>query len=400
MNFGKREFMAGLICAAIATTPLINTEQIFASAKNQQLQTELSFASKLGLFSHTGFSHKSLGSSISGNDFYQSLSKILHDTSILKTTSRGEMVQAGVMPTSVQKGSISRKHATEAVLRVIMLAWNNEALPLPDSEYQSVLFRDWSPDAKYRQALDYAFSNGVVQGNPDGTFRPDAPIRLQEALSLFKRLHELTGEHGSKRRMGLFSDVPQDHFMTRPLLNLRKAGAFDLTNLGKKLNGTGKILVSDLSLLLQGILRKLDSPGHIAQLKRLQKSIGSSSAVSRSDLARMAEILVLAIPHDSADTKILYSDVKPDSYLAKALDRLAKAGIRMGYSNNRFAPGEKISRFEALGVINSIINGLAITSQPEPKVQEAQEEEEDEVERLKRILINRRARVRRILNRS
>lgn len=397
MKFGKKEFMAGLICAAIATTPLIPTEQIMASVKNQNFQAELSFASKLGLFSHTGSSHRYLGKAVSANDFFQSLSKVLHDTGVLKTTSRSEMVQMGIMPSSLQQGSITRKAATEAVLRAIMLGWNNESLPYPDSDFQAVLFRDWNPDEKYRKALDYAFSNEIIQGNPDGTFRPEANISGHEALSLLKRLHALAGEHSSARRMGLFADVPQDHFMTRPLLNLRNAGAFDLTDLGKKLNGTGKILISDLGLLLQGILRKMDCPGHIAQLKRLQKSLGHSSTASRTDLARMLEILVLASPHEASETKILYSDVKADSYLARTLERLAKAGIRMGYSNNRFAGQERVSRYEALGLINSVLNELTDSS-ADHQIKET--EKEDEVERLKRILINRRERVRRILNRN
>ncbi len=401
---GKKAFIAGFLAAALVGAVAFDPLSIQASARTA-LSPEIAFSRQLGLFDQQEFSNRALNGNISEAAFQKSLGRVLAETGLLNSYDRNELIFNGIIDSGKPERTITRQAACETILRGIMFGWIKSSLPRPDEFSSDARFKDWQPDQKYGPALDYALKTGVVQGSPDGAFRPKDRLKLKEALWLLKRLHDLIVANGNVQKFALFSDVPQDHYMTRPLQNLRSAGAFDLTNLGRRLNGTGNINSRDLGLVIQGILVRHSKTEYRSKVDQIMNQYGLSRNANRNLLARMTAVLASAMPHSESNRHILYSDVRTGTVVAEALEVLSRAGIRLGYNNNLFAGHESVSRFEALGVINRIINELepltTPISSPEPTIltttpKATSSDMEDFINRLR----SKRERVRRILNRE
>lgn len=395
MLIGKKEFVAGLLFAAITVSTVSEVASLQAAGQ-KNMSPEIRFSQQIGLFDSTQLSGKVLSRNISRQAFQRGLNGVMVETGLLNKFDLGELSKLGITNGEATSGPVTRKEACETILRAIMHGWNQDLLPRPSVE-ASLGFRDWKAEEKYRESLTFAITSGIFQGSTDGFFRPDDHLKVREALLVLKRFFDLAATNRIPTRIALFEDVNQDHYMTGPLLNLRKAGAFDLTNLGRKLNGTGPISVKDLSMMIQGILGRLDRAAHVSQIKQLEHGHGKKIHASRNLLACMSAVLTDAMPHSESNQHILYSDVKEGGAVDHSLKTLSKAGIRMGYNNNRFKGSEKVTRFEALGLINRIITEL----EPEQiRISDGKAATRDDIESLKNLLIERRARIRKILNRE
>jgi|GEM_PF-982446 hypothetical protein len=406
MLSGKKSFLAGFLAAAVAGTVAFDPLIIQASAKTA-LSPEIAFSRQLGLFDQYEFSNRALNDNISETAFQNSLARVLAETGLTNSYDHNELLINGIIGSERPERTITRQTACESVLRSIMYGWARNSLPHPEEVRTDARFKDWQVDSKYGPALDYALKTGVIQGSPDGAFRPKDRLKLKEALWLLKRLHDLIIANGNIQRFALFSDVPQEHYMTKPLQNLRSAGAFDLTNLGRKLNGTGNISSRDLGLVIQGILCRNEKAEYRNKIDQIMKQFGLSRNADRSQLARMTAVLASSMPHSESNQLILYSDVKAGSKVAEALETLARAGIRLGYNNNLFAGHEPVSRFEALGVINRIISELeppatptATTEKPTIESSAPSSATSSDIEAFIKRLRSKRERVRRIINRE
>lgn len=395
MQFGRKEFFAGLLFAALSTAAISDITSLQAS--NNSLNPEITFSRQLGLFENSFLTRKALNNNVSENDFQAALSRILYETGISRSFSKNELTAAGIIYNKKPGSVISRKAAGEMLLRSVMFAWLKGSLPQPDLQNEKSEFKDWQPEEKYRPAMAYALKTGLFQGTDGDLFKPAIPLKTREAIVLLKRLHDLFKAYTPSSAMGLFKDVVQEPYMTQPLINLRKAGAFDLTDLNRKLDATGHILVSDLALMFEGMLQRLGNSAYIARIRQIKHQTGHKSA-SRSNLALMTAILVEAIPHSESDNQVLYSDVKHGSPEEHALNILARAGLRMGYSNNTFSGNETVTRFEAFGLLNRVITEL----EPVTSLQQTVEKtaRTDDVEAFKQKLMARKARIKRILNRE
>lgn len=396
---GKREFLAGFMVAALAGSVAFQPSAIKASAYSTS-SPEIVFSRQIGLFDQYEFSRSELNRNISEVAFQNSLGKVLADTGFIAGFDRDELVRNGIISCWQPKAVITRQAACETILRTILHGWNTDRLPKPQDLTSGRHFRDWRPEAKYGQALDYAMLTGVVLGGANGRFRPNDNLKLKEAMWFFKRLHDLISKDGILNKFALFTDVPQDHFMTLPLQNLNNAGAFDQTNLGRRLNGTGNIKLQDLGLIIKGILFRLDQSGHYQQIDEIIGRYGQAHPTSRAQLAQVLAVLANAMPHFQSDQKHLYSDVKADSEVAGSLQILAKAGIRLGYKNNLFAGNERVTRYEALGVINDLIDKIDMTAAKNAQSNQSLSATDTDIESLISRLRSKRDRVRRILNRE
>ncbi|MDD3146349.1 MAG: S-layer homology domain-containing protein [Candidatus Riflebacteria bacterium] len=394
MLIGKKEFITGLILATITWS--VNTDIAPLQAAGQKrLSAEIAFSQQIGLFDATQLNKRMLDSNITEHGFIRGLSGVLVESGLISSFDQRELINSGIIKAGTRGKSISREAACETLLRAVMHGWHNELLPHPAME-TSLGFRDWHPEDKYKESLTFAITSGLVQGSSQGFFMPDSKLKVKEALILLKRFFDLATTSKLPTRIGLFEDVMQDHYMTGPLVNLRKAGAFDLTNLGRRLNGTGSISGEDLSKIVQGILGRLDKPAAIARVKQLEQHYRHKDS-SRNLLACMGAILTQSMPHSETNNHILYSDVKENSVVDRSLKILAKAGIRMGYNNNLFKGNERVSRFEALGLINRIITEL---EPAQIKISHGKTATREDAESLKNLLIERKARIRRILSRE
>ncbi len=61
--------------------------------------------------------------------------------------------------------------------------------------YESSGFSDVPADTWYTAAVNWASALGIVNGYRDGSFRPDAPVTREEAITVFARYYKLNAEY-------------------------------------------------------------------------------------------------------------------------------------------------------------------------------------------------------------
>ena len=69
------------------------------------------------------------------------------------------------------------------------------------------MFSDVADSSWYAQAVNYLASLEIINGYPDGTFRPDAPMTRAEFATIASRFVELESTDSN-----IFSDVPSGHW--------------------------------------------------------------------------------------------------------------------------------------------------------------------------------------------
>jgi N-acetylmuramoyl-L-alanine amidase len=90
-----------------------------------------------------------------------------------------------------------------------------------------VFFTDLSEDHWAYEILVKAAKSGYVQGYPDGTIRPEAPITRAEVSALFDRVWNVETEQGPSVPAAdswPFADVPPDSWYAVSVLRLKSAG--------------------------------------------------------------------------------------------------------------------------------------------------------------------------------
>ena len=53
------------------------------------------------------------------------------------------------------------------------------------------LFADVAPDKWYAKSIEYCAAHGIMEGDPDGKFRPNDPITRAEVAAVAERLHKM-----------------------------------------------------------------------------------------------------------------------------------------------------------------------------------------------------------------
>lgn len=93
-----------------------------------------------------------------------------------------------------------------------------------DSEASSARarFRDVAADAWYAGAVGEATARGWIQGFPDGTFRPGAPLNRAEWATILKRAFEMSPE--TETPPPSFEDVPSQVWFSDAVFSLHKNG--------------------------------------------------------------------------------------------------------------------------------------------------------------------------------
>lgn len=74
------------------------------------------------------------------------------------------------------------------------------------------LFSDVDQTAWYAPYVEAGFRSGVVVGYPDGTFRPDEPLRVEEAVSLLLRAYRIDGDTDEAQYSASIDNRPGEWF--------------------------------------------------------------------------------------------------------------------------------------------------------------------------------------------
>lgn len=395
----KKEFIAGILLAVVTVVALLNISSLYATTG--KTTPEVEFSQRLGLFDSSRLTSKVLASNISELAFQRALNIVLVKAGITKRFNMAELVDLGIIRDGASNGSISRQGAAKTLMRAIIHGWYQEVLQR-DGVKNLNPFKDWYVEPRYSEALAYAVQHNIFRGCVTGKFNPNSKLKVREALAFLQRLYEdAIGTNKVKVEPTqyrvdpesielLYKDGEQE-FATQ-FDRLKAAGAFDHTTLGGKIRGDSAISTQDITLIFVGILQKLNQPAFITQVKYYGQTSEETYA-NRDILACMGSSLVDAIPHETFDSsQIVYSDVSPLCEVDYALNNLARAGIRMGYTDSKFKGYERVSVYEVFGLVDKVLTDLT----PKGRQNDATISSE-EIEAWKRQLIRRKNRIRRIL---
>ncbi|NEU30380.1 SH3 domain-containing protein [bacterium LRH843] len=144
------------------------------------------------------------------------------------------------------------------------------------------------------------YNDRILQGNPDGTLRPNDQVTRAEAITLIGRALQLDG---SKRTTG-FKDVPQSHYAS-----------------GYIASGVEKGIVS-------GTTKTTYSP---------------SEKVTR---AQMAVFLSRAFELQTTRPDVMYKDVSNHTFGSHQINAITTARISSGYPDATFGPNHGTTRLE------------------------------------------------------
>lgn len=397
----KKEFIAGILMAVILVAALMNVSSLHALASKPI--PEIEFSQKLGLFDSSRLTNEVLSSNISELAFQRALNVVLVKSGIIRKFNMTELVELGIIRDGGSNGSISRQGAAKSIMRAIVHGWYREVLKR-DGLKNINPFKDWEIESRYSEPLAYAVQHNIFRGSTSGKFNPYSKLKVKEALAFLMRFYDNAVGVGNEPT-GSFEFKPTDtgiellckeneQEFAAQFERLKTAGAFDLTNLGGKVRGDSAITTQDITALFLGIMQKLNKPAFISQIKYYGQT-STQTYANRDILACMATNLVEAIPHKTfEENKVVYSDVSPLCEVDYALNNLARAGIRMGYTDSMFKGYERVSIYEVFGLIDRVLTDL----QPRTPSLEKQTMSSEEIEAWKKRLVRRKNRIRKILD--
>lgn len=110
------------------------------------------------------------------------------------------------------------RNITRAEFVTILMRTGNYQVNLNNViSFSDVKAKDW-----YKESIDKAVSNSISGGYPDGTFRPNSPITRAEIASLIARIGKFdTANPGSSTS---FTDVPKDKWYFSSVISAQKKG--------------------------------------------------------------------------------------------------------------------------------------------------------------------------------
>ncbi|MGE7091802.1 S-layer homology domain-containing protein [Lysinibacillus sp. NPDC048646] len=176
----------------------------------------------------------------------------------------------------------------------------------PEEITPSYRFTDSSNNWAKDMIEDIA-ARGIITGYPDGTFRPNEPIKREHVAVMFARAFELT----PKREATQFSDVPTNHPYYEAITRLQQAGVVDGSN--------GKF--------------------------------NPNESLTR---AQLAKILVLAFGITPGGTST-FQDVPKTHWSYDYIAALAHVGIALG-DNGNFRPDEPVTRAQFVAFMYRALN--------------------------------------------
>ncbi|WP_347862223.1 N-acetylmuramoyl-L-alanine amidase [Salimicrobium sp. PL1-032A] len=174
------------------------------------------------------------------------------------------------------------------------------------------------PD-KYEEQINYLFDKGIIHGYPDGTFRGDDEVSRQQAATMIGRA---LGLDNTKRTTD-FPDVDRDSYASGYIQSAKDAG------------------------IISGYPDGTFKP---------------HKTVTRGE---MAYLVTKAFGLDKLGG-ITFTDVTGPDSLVKAVNRLATAGVTIGYPDGTYRPDAKITRTQySLFMARALNNDYRVDNEEE-----------------------------------
>ena len=379
----KKEFIAGLLMAAISVSAVTNISSLYAVER--KYASEVEFSQRIGLFDSERLSEKTLKSNIAEIAFYRGLNLIMVNKGIVKNFNTHNLEKMGITQTTAPMSSLTRQKAAETIMRAMIYAQNKGMIKIPENMRKRA-FRDYSPEEKYQKMMSYAIEKGVFKGMSRNNFKPNKKLSVREALNFLKNLYELdmqkSGSVIAEKETApapaavkpqttvkpqvktvyiepditkFFNDITPTNPLAETMKKLINAGAFTTVDLNHELNLPKSIKNGDMMTICKDMITKTGKTDMIDKVSEIENSVNADDALTRNSLARIGAVMSDVYPHKDYSIRVKYIDVKDGSEVSEALNHIAKAGIKMGYSDGSFKGNEKVSRYETFSLLGILV---------------------------------------------
>ncbi len=387
--------IAGVILAVFCVAVLAGTgilNPIFANGLGNAPR-ELRLGAELGIIQPEQCkSNKFLKGSISQKDFVEKTAIVMDRVGVQNCDSA--LLLTNGIAASNSRNAISRREAVEMMARATIFMSNNNIFKM--QSVKATNFRDYKVPEKYNAAMGYMQNKFVVRGQSNNTLGASRKLTQREAVYFLFRLYEAISSDmmTSIPNDGIsFIDINYGHPIMPAIKNLTAAGAFDRAMLRPSLDGDSFIKPEELTELVGGIF---DRSGKECDMLRLQAIFSDGEEfATRKQMTLILEFLMDSFAPDKiTEGQVNFVDVSETDAEYQALKKLAGSKINPGYGNQVFSGNENITWFEVINLLNQTLKFTGITN--EAPDMNAPAEKED-FERLKNILIKKKAMIRNIL---
>ncbi|MBI3037786.1 S-layer homology domain-containing protein [bacterium] len=371
MNNRKKYFLAGAAAAGfwVASTFEINSLEALSKIPWKSYSPEIRLAYDLGLINPSFIQSDLWDSGITRRNFSVGLAQALQLIGCPAGSTLRDLEESGIFKIRSPELRLSRREAIEALCRAANYLSENGFISLGVEGRGK--FADYKVPNKLKHAMGFLEERKIVKGYQDGKLHVLRQTSNREAICLLYRFYEQTSmaiAHGKKREGCYFVDLPMDHPIMESVNLLEKAGAFEFISLGSSFDGYNSMTVGDAAGMVSGVLKRCQKGAFLGQIQNIIRECESSSFLTRGKLVFLMEILIKSanVP-DGNEIEIAYCDVSTEAKETIALESLAKAGIKFGYSDGRFAGHEVVSRIEIVKTIEAVIKQVGLSpSEEEP----------------------------------
>ena len=234
--------------------------------------------------------------------------------------------------------------------------------------------------------MSYAIEKGVFKGMSRNNFKPNKKLSVREALNFLKNLYELdmqkSGSVIAEKETApapaavkpqttvkpqvktvyiepditkFFNDITPTNPLAETMKKLINAGAFTTVDLNHELNLPKSIKNGDMMTICKDMITKTGKTDMIDKVSEIENSVNADDALTRNSLAKIGAVMSDVYPHKDYNIRVKYIDVKDGSEVSEALNHIAKAGIKMGYSDGSFKGNEKVSRYETFSLLGILV---------------------------------------------
>jgi hypothetical protein len=389
--------IAGILLAVFCVAVLGGTgilNPIFANGLGSAPR-EIRLGADLGIISEKNCTNRYLKQVVTKKDFANKLAVVMNTLGV-QETKLNDMYANGILDSNKINTALTRKEAVEMMARAVLFMSANQIFnytPTKSSNY-----KDYIIPEKYSRPMGYLQSKFVVRGLQSNYLGSSKKLTQREAVYFLYRLYEAisSDKMTSRSNDGLcFIDVSLDNPIMDSIKDLTAAGAFDRSILRPSFDGDSYIGQDDLTEVIGGIF---DRSGKECDMLRLQTIFSDKEQyTTRSQMALVLEFLLDSFAANKINTtNVEYVDISKNDPEYQALTKLAGCNIKLGYDNRIFSGNENVTWFEAVNLLNKTLKFAGITSNAKNVDMSAPADKAD-FERLKNILIQKKAKIRKIL---
>ena len=389
--------IAGILLAVFCVAVLGGTgilNPIFANGLGSAPR-ELRLGADIGIIEERNCNNKFLRQNITKREFANKLATVMNSVGV-QESKLNNLYENGILDSNKINSIITRKEAVEIMSRSLLFMSASGIFNMTNTKPTN--YKDYTIPEKYAKPMGYLQSKFVVRGLQNNYLGSNKKLTQREAVYFLYRLYEAVSSDKmtSIQNEGLcFIDVSLDSPIMETIKDLTAAGAFDRAILRPSFDGDSFIVQDDLIEVIGGIF---DRSGKECDMLRLQTIFSDKEQyTTRKQMALVLEFLLDSFCADKVTTtNIDYRDVSKADAEYQALSKLAGCNINLAYGNKTLSPDEYVTWFEAVTLINKTLKFAGITNN-EKKVDMSAPADKADFERLKNILIQKKAKIRKIL---